>query len=111
MLAYLVRDTQMKKARTQRARARWTAFPSVHVLPELLVKEVREYQEHEKHEHHDVAGLLALQLIRLRHPGHEIHQVAHQDVVIALRQRSGNVGLDRLEDEARAVLARLLGRE
>src|SRR5262245_45223600 len=83
----------------------------VHVLPELLVKQVRENEQREQRQHHDIARLLALQLIRFRHPGHEIDQVADQNVEFELRQLSGNLGLDRLQDEPVAVLAGLLGSE
>ena len=66
----------MKRARTPCARALWTAFPSVHVLPEFLIKKICEPGQDQKHEKNDVPVLFALDLIRLRN-GH-------------LRMRSGS---------------------
>src|SRR5216683_8248539 len=105
MAAYLVAEfedgVEMKKARAPSAPAPpLDDCPSVHVFPELLVKEIREHEQCEQHQQHDVADLLARDLIGLGHPGHEIDQIAHENVVIDLGERARRIGPDRLEDIA-----------
>src|SRR6059036_1516583 len=103
MSAYLVAEFgsmyRKKRACTERA-APLGRFLSAHVFPELLVKEVRKHEQHQKNQHHHVANLLAGELVGLGHPGHEIDQIADQDVVVDLGERSRRFGPDRLEYEA-----------
>src|SRR2546422_10746802 len=93
-------DVKKKNARAPSAPRLWAGFSSAHVFPELPVKEVGEHEQHQKNQHHHVANLLAGELVGLGHPGHEIDQIADQDVVVDLGERSRRFGPDRLEYEA-----------
>jgi len=112
MFAYLVAEfgsmCRKKTRGTERAAPLGRFLFSARLFQELLVKEVGEHEQHQKNQHHHVANLLAGELVGLGHPGHEIDQIADQDVVVDLGERSRRFGPDRLEYEALPVLAGLI---